>query len=74
MKVDGHVIPVLLLVNIYVHGNTWAIFFSGPRPRFFNDPRMCFFYYYLGRRRWGGCFSGGGSYRRRRLLTSGGPE
>jgi len=51
MKVDGHVIPVLLLVNIYVHANTWAIFFSDPRLRFFNDPRTCFFYYYLGRRR-----------------------
>jgi hypothetical protein len=35
MKVGGHVIPVLLLVNIHVHG----------------DPRTFFFYYYLGRRR-----------------------
>jgi len=43
MKVDGNVILVLLLVNIYVHGDTWAIFF--------NDPRTFFFYYYLGRRR-----------------------
>jgi hypothetical protein len=43
MKVDGHVIPVLLLVNIYVHSDTWAIFF--------NDPRTFFFHYYFGRRR-----------------------
>ena len=74
MKVDGHMIPVLLLVNIYVHANTRALFFSDPRPRFFNDTRMCFLYYYLGRRRWGRYFSRGGSYRRRRLLTSGDPE
>jgi len=31
MKVNGHVIPVLLLVNIYVHANTWGIFFYNPR-------------------------------------------
>ncbi len=69
MEVDGHVIPVLLLVNIYIHGDTWMIFF--------NDPRTFLFYYYLGRRRcghWGGCIGGGGSYRCRRLLTSGDPE
>jgi hypothetical protein len=73
MKIDGHVIPVLLFVNFYVYANTWAVLFSGPRPRFFNDSWMCFFYDYLGRR-WSGCFSGGGSYRRRRLRTSGDPE
>ncbi len=72
MKVDGHVTPILLLVNIYVHGNTWAIFFFNSRPRFFNDSRT--FYYYLGRRRWRGCVCGGSSDRRRRLLASGDPE
>ena len=66
MKINGDVIPVLLLVNIYVHGDTWAILF--------NDARTFFFNYYLGRRRWGRYFSGGGSYRRRRLLTGGDPE
>ena len=74
MNVDGHVVPVLLLVNIYVHANIWAIFFSDPRLRFFNDPGMVFLYYYLGRRGWGGCVSGGGSNRRWRLLTCGDPE
>jgi hypothetical protein len=66
VQVDGHVIPVLLLVNINVHGDIWAIFF--------NDPRTFFFYYYLRRRRWGGCICGGGSYRCRRLLTTSDPE
>jgi len=70
MQVDVHVIPVLLLVNIHVHGDIWAIFF--------NDPRTFFFYYYLGRRRWcghwGSCIGRGGSYWRRRLLTTSDPE
>ena len=70
VKVDVHVIPVLLLVNIYVHGDIWAIFF--------NDPRTFFFDNYLGRRRWcghrGGCIGGGGGHWRRRLLTSGDAE
>lgn len=66
MKVDGRVIPVLLLVNIHVHGSTWAVVLS--------VPRLTMFYDYLGRRRCGGWFSGGGSHRRRSLLTSGDPE
>ncbi len=70
MEVDGHLIPVRLLVNIYVHGDTW--------PTLFNDPRTFLFDDYLGRRRgcrhWRGCIGGGGSYWRRRLLTSGDPK
>lgn len=73
MKVDSHMIPILLFMNIHVHADTWVIL-SDLRPHFFNDPRMCFFYDYLGRRRWRGCFRGGGCYRRRCLLTSGNPE
>lgn len=66
MKVDGHVTPVLMLVDIYVDSDTWVIFF--------NHPRTFFFYDYLWRRRCGGCISRGGSYRCGRLLTSGDPE
>ena len=73
MNIDRHMVPVLLLVNIHVHANTCAIFFTGPRPHFFDDSRM-FFHYNRGRRRWGGCICGRGSYRRRRLLTSGDPK
>jgi hypothetical protein len=66
VNVDGDVIPVFLLVNVYVHASSRAIFFS----------RTFFFYDHLGRRccLGGGCFSRGGSYWRRRLLTSGDPE
>ena len=71
MKVDGHVIAILLFVDIYVHANARAIFFPDSRLHFFNDRRMCFFDDYLGRWRWGGCFNRGGSCRRRRLRTSG---
>ncbi len=70
MKVDGHVIPVPLFVDIYIHTNTWASFFSDSRLHFFNDRRMCFFNDYLSRWRWRCCFRGRG-YRRRRLRASG---
>jgi hypothetical protein len=65
-KIDSHVIPVLLLVNIYIHTGMWAIFFYDPRTSFFNDD--------LRRRRGCGCFGGGGGYWCRRLLTSGDAE
>jgi hypothetical protein len=65
VNVDRHVVPVLLLVNIDIHANTWATFFHDPRTSFLHDDR---------RRRgcggWGGRFGGSGSYWRRRLLAS----
>jgi hypothetical protein len=65
MKVDGHVIPVLLLVNIDIHAGTRAVFLY--------DARTLFLYYHR-RRRGRGHVGGSGCYWRRRLLTSGDPE
>jgi hypothetical protein len=74
VNVDGHVIPVLLLVNIYVHANARVVFFHDDRTFFLHDDRTFFLYYDLRRlcrrRRVGGS----GSYWRRRLLTTSDPE
>jgi hypothetical protein len=70
VEVDGDVIFVISLVNVYIH--------AGTRVVFFDDNRTSLFYYDLRRRRgrgWGGSgFGGGGRYRRRRLLAGGDSE
>jgi hypothetical protein len=66
VNVDGHVIPVLPLVDVYVHAGTRVILF--------HDDGTSFLHYDRRRRGGRGCVGRSGSHWRGRLLTTGDSE